>query len=68
MLLLRVIVMLSLRFSPSHSVGRHDPFACGTIRNIQLILASHVPLHWAYWRGDNRWLRCVSDLCGNANG
>ena len=53
---------------PGYSVGRDDSFAGGTIKDVQLILASHVPLDCAYWRSDDRWLRDVDVLCVDANG
>ena len=55
-------------FFPSHSIGRYDSFVGGMIKDVLVILASHVLLHWAYWRRDDRWLQGVNVLCGDANG
>ena len=58
----------SSALSPGHPAGRDDSLARCTIKDVQLILASQVPLHWAYWMRDDRKLCCVSDLCGDADG
>ena len=49
---------------PGHHVGKDDRHVWVMIRGVQLILASHVPLHWAIGPRD-RWLHCVCGASGD---
>ena len=53
--------------SPGHPVGKDDPHVWGTIRDVRLILASHVPLHRAIGCRD-RWLQCFCESSGDTIG
>ena len=64
MLSIRVIVVSICALSPGHPVGKDDLYVWGTIRDVQLILASHVPLHWAIACRDH-WLHCVCESSGD---
>ena len=46
----------SSALSPGNPAGRDDSLARCMIKDVQLILASQVPLHWAYWMRDDRKL------------
>ena len=67
MLSICVIVIRICALSPGHPVGEDDRHVWGTIRGVQLILASHVPLQWAIGCRDH-WLHCVCESSGDTIG
>ena len=67
MLSFRVLVVRICALSPGHHVGEDDCHILVTIRGVQLILESHVPLHWAIGCRDH-WLHCVCGASGDTIG
>ena len=56
-----------MRFVSRSFVGEDDRHVWVMIRGVQLILASHVPLHWAIGCRE-RWLHFVCGASGDTIG